>query len=123
MTNPILISGGLPAYPRLLTWGRTPGAKRPSCGGSPRKAARSEAEQRLAAGGAQHSPDPQPLLWAEARQSHLQSISFQVHLVGSSLEPIDLDLQSVRCVGAREASGRGADVRFSLWNPRCEESP
>src|SRR5438477_4576954 len=33
-------------------------AKPPSCGGSPRKRARSEAEQRTGAGGAQRSPDP-----------------------------------------------------------------
>src|SRR5215813_9570268 len=32
--------------------------KAPSCGGSPREGARSAAEQRLAAGGSQGSPDP-----------------------------------------------------------------
>src|SRR5579859_183928 len=34
----------------------------PSCGGSPREGARSEAEQRLAAGGAQRSTDPNALI-------------------------------------------------------------
>src|SRR5205823_6002929 len=48
--------------------------------GAPREGALRVAEQRLAAGGAQHSPDPQLLRPAEERQLHHQRFSFQVYL-------------------------------------------
>src|SRR5207244_5823194 len=56
-------------------------ARSRSCGGSPREGARSEAEQRLAAGGPQRSPDQELLQSAEGRGFHQQPFSFQVHLV------------------------------------------
>src|SRR6266849_461107 len=56
------------------------GAKRPSCGGSPRKGARSAAEQRLAAGGPQGSPDPQPTARTTNRSTPLRPAALQLQV-------------------------------------------
>jgi hypothetical protein len=82
LNNPILTSGGLPAYCRP---GNAPGAERPSCGGSPREGARSELASGAATGGGGRSaPDPYSLLPAESRRFHHQRLSFQVHLASGS---------------------------------------
>jgi hypothetical protein len=82
LDNPILTSGGLPAYPRLLCCEEHLARSALQRGVA---AGRSDGTERLAAGGQQGSPDPKPLLRAEARHPRpRRRFSFQVHLASYS---------------------------------------
>ena len=82
--NPILTSGGLPAHHDLPILGRPPGAKRPLCGGSPRKGATNGSDWRR---GVRSTPPTHTRCYQpKAHYFHHQRFSFQVHLA-SELAP------------------------------------